>query len=139
VLFGVATALLAGCRPFDHHHAPGSFPVAPSPLEPPREKSKVSLPAYRIEPPDLLSIEAEKLVPRPPYRFETYDLLRIEITFAGDPFPAVSDYFLVEPEGTLNLGAAYGVLRVAGLTADEARQAITQHLRQTNVEPSVLV
>jgi polysaccharide export outer membrane protein len=139
VLCGAAAALLAGCRPFDHHHAPGSFPVVPSPLEPPREKVMVSHPVYRIEPPDLLSIEVEKLVPRPPYRFETYDLLRIEITFAGDPFPAVSDYFLVEPEGTLNLGAAYGVLRVAGLTADEARQAITQHLRQTNVEPSVLV
>ncbi len=64
----------AGCRPFDHYGQSLQAPVSPA-LEPPREKSMVSLPAYRVEPPDILQIDMLKMVPLPPYRIEVYDVL----------------------------------------------------------------
>jgi len=59
-LFGAA-----GCRSFDFY-AKTLMPPVPGNLEPPRELSMVSLPAYRVEAPDVLQIEVLKLVPRPP-------------------------------------------------------------------------
>ena len=51
IVLGGLFAAVAGCQPFDHRHDPLAQPI-PSPMEPAREKTKVSLPAYRIEPPD---------------------------------------------------------------------------------------
>ncbi|MDY0169899.1 MAG: hypothetical protein RBS80_25375, partial [Thermoguttaceae bacterium] len=53
---------LAGCRSLDFYDPAAEAPV-PAPLIPPREKNMMSLPAYRVEPPDLLQIEVLKLVP----------------------------------------------------------------------------
>ena len=52
----------------------------PEALQPPREMNKVSLPAYRIEPPDVIQIEMLKLIPLPPYRAEIFDVLQIRDT-----------------------------------------------------------
>ncbi|MEN6557189.1 MAG: hypothetical protein ABFC54_03310, partial [Thermoguttaceae bacterium] len=41
----------------------------------PKELSKVSLPVYRVEPPDVLYVEMLQLVPYPPYRVDLYDVL----------------------------------------------------------------
>ncbi len=67
-------------------------------MEPPRERSMVSLPAYRVEPPDILQIEMLKLVPLPPYRIDIYDVLQIRVfgTLLDQP---IDDFFLVEGEG----------------------------------------
>src|SRR6266566_3224259 len=46
----------------------------------PTEKSKVTLPEYVIEPPDILLIDVIKLVPKAPYRFEPLDVLQVEAT-----------------------------------------------------------
>ena len=69
----MVTAMLAGCRSFDLYDPTGCN-TAPPELEPPREMAMRSLPAYRIEPPDILQIEVLKMVPLPPYRVETYDV-----------------------------------------------------------------
>jgi polysaccharide biosynthesis/export protein len=138
-----AWAVLAfggGChatRPFDPYATVLEEPVSPM-LEPPREKAKVSLPAYQIEPPDILQLEALKLVPKPPYRVETYDVLQIQVlnTLLDQP---IDGYYLVEGEGTVNLGAAYGKLRVVGMTIDEVSRSIDQYLRQILVRPVVSV
>ena len=128
---------VVGCQPFNHYHAPLSQPI-PSLMEPPREKAKVSLPAYRIEPPDLLQVEVLKMVPLPPYHFETYDVLQVQVvgTLLDQP---IDGYYLIEAEGTVNLGAAYGTVRVAGMTIDEAKQAITKHLQDVLARPEVSV
>src|SRR5215470_12918945 len=51
-----------GCR--------SNVPVEPSA---PRELTKVILPPYRIEPPDLLQIDAILVVPKSPYRLRMLD------------------------------------------------------------------
>ena len=54
-------------------------PEGPSP----RELTKISLPTYVIEPPDVLLIDAVKVVPKPPYHIEPLDTL--EIFVLGHP------------------------------------------------------
>ena len=56
----------------------------PEALQPPREMNKVSLPAYRIEPPDVIQIEMLKLIPLPPYRAEIFDVLQIRANALPD-------------------------------------------------------
>ncbi len=50
----------------------------------PRELDKVTLPEYRVEPPDILLIEAVKAVPKGPYRLEPLDILFV--SFPASPF-----------------------------------------------------
>lgn len=128
---------LAGCHAIDSYDQSLQEPVPPR-MEPPRELSMMSLPAYRIEPPDLLQIEVLKLVPLPPYRAQAYDVLQINVvgTLLDQP---INDFYLVEGEGTVNLGPAYGTVRVVGMTTDEIKGAIDKHLRQILTNPEVSV
>ena len=82
-------------------------------------------PAYRVEPPDLLSIEMLKQIPLPPYRVDIYDVLQIRV-MGTLPDQPIDGYFLVEAEGIVTLGPTYGRVRVAGMTIEEATEAITQ-------------
>ena len=75
-VIGCLTALcisLAGCanRVIDHRPPAETalihgFPGEHTPVG--RELEKVSLPPYVIEPPDILTIEALRVVPKAPYR-----------------------------------------------------------------------
>ncbi|MGA2797814.1 MAG: polysaccharide biosynthesis/export family protein, partial [Thermoguttaceae bacterium] len=131
-LFGAA-----GCRSFDFYAKTLMSPV-PGNLEPPRETSMVSLPAYRVEAPDVLQIEVLKLVPRPPYRIDTYDLLMIRAAGTLQDAP-INDYYLVDEEGEVNLGAAYGKIRLAGFTIVEATKVTTDFLGQILKAPVVSI
>src|SRR5262249_57942335 len=73
----------------------------------PREFTKVSMPDYVIEPPDLLIVEVLEALP-------------------GRP---VSGERLVRPDGKISLGF-YGEVYVAGLTTDEVKEKIVLHLRK---------
>ena len=128
---------LAGCRSLYLYDPAAEAPV-PEPLIPPREKNMVSLPAYRVEPPDLLQIEVLKLVPKPPYRAETYDALQIQVigTLLDQP---IDGYYMIEAEGVINLGPAYGKVRVAGMTIEEITQVVAGHLSQILRNPEVSV
>ncbi len=128
---------LAGCRSLDFYDPSAEAPV-PEPLIPPREKNMVSLPAYRVEPPDLLQIEVLKLVPKPPYRAAIYDVLQIQVIGTLIEHP-IDGFFLVEAEGTISLGAAYGKVRVAGMTIEQITGAITDHLAHILRRPEVSV
>jgi polysaccharide biosynthesis/export protein len=127
----------AGCRSFDFYAKSLMSPV-PGNLEPPRESSMVSLPEYRVEAPDILQIEVLKMVPRPPYRIDTYDLLMIRAAGTLRDAP-INDYFLVDGEGAVNLGAAYGKIRITGLTIEEGTKVITDFLGQILREPTVSI
>lgn len=72
------TLAVAGCHAVDFYQPTMQQPVPPG-LEPPRELSMMSLPPYRVEPPDILQLEMLKLVPLPPYRVEIYDILQIRV------------------------------------------------------------
>lgn len=132
-----AVMVAAGCHAIDFYEEPVLAPVSAE-MEPARELAMVSLPAYRIEPPDVLQIEMLKLVPLPPYRIEAFDVLQIQVvgTLLDQP---IADFYLVEAEGSVNLGPAYGAIRVVGMTLDEAKRAIDAHLRQILANPEVSI
>jgi polysaccharide export outer membrane protein len=73
----------------------------------PRELHKVTLPAYVIEPPDILLVESNLGLKDQPIRGQ----------------------HLVRPDGTINLGI-YGSVYVAGMTLDQARAAVAEVLGQ---------
>lgn len=138
----LATMLMAagGCTAFLEPREPYPItPPDPSPNSPvPRELDMVSLPAYVIEPPDILFIQAVKIVPKPPHRLEPFDaiLVRVANAFADQP---IGDAFFISPEGDVDLGPAYGRIKVVGLTTDEAQAEIRKHLAPIIQYPEVSV
>lgn len=136
-LLTVGVVLGLGCHAVDYYDNSLQRPAPPA-MEPPRERSMVSLPSYRIEPPDILQIEMLKLVPLPPYRIDIYDVLQIRVlgTILDQP---IDGFFLVEGEGIVSLGPAYGTVRVAGMTIEEANEAISRKLQEVLAKPDVSV
>jgi polysaccharide export outer membrane protein len=130
-------AALTGCHAIDFY-TPSVQANASAEAAPPRELSMVSLPEYRIEPPDVLLIELLKVVPRAPYRIAVYDVLDINVggTMPEEP---IKGYFLVEGEGFVTLGPAYGTVHVVGMTFDEATEAVTRHLQKLLQRPVVTI
>lgn len=118
----------------------------------PRELDKVSLPPYRVEPPDILLIDAVNNIRPASSPLQPGDTLTIRLQnglplqIESDPqqnqleyqfeldqeigLKIVNGEYLVGADGQVDLGPAYGRVPVEGLTVEEARQAIDQHLRQ---------
>jgi polysaccharide export outer membrane protein len=97
-----------------------------------------TLPTYVIEPPDILIIRATNIVPKPPYRVQPLDALYIQASETLPDLPIRGAYG-IEPDGNVNLGLAYGTVRVAGMTIEEAQEAIQKHLLKTLKETRVQV
>jgi polysaccharide export outer membrane protein len=125
-----AALTAAGCQTC----MPGT-PCCDAPV--PRELDKTSLPPYTLEPPDIILIDALRLIPKPPYHIEPLDGLLIQVTNA--PKEPIEGIFSVDPDGTVNLGVSYGSVRVADLTIEEARKAIHDHLELIYKGPVVQV
>jgi polysaccharide export outer membrane protein len=95
--------------------------------EVPRELNKVTMPEYIIEAPDILQIEAVRIVPKPPFRIEPLDALAVFVTEALPEQP-IQGVYVVDPDGTISLGFSYGSVRVIDQTIDEAKASIEHHL-----------
>jgi polysaccharide biosynthesis/export protein len=132
-----ALLALAGCHAVDYYDA-SQHQTLPPEMHPPRELEMVSGESYLVEPPDVLMIEMLKLVPLPPYRVDIFDVLQIRVvgTLLDQP---IDGFFLVEAEGIVTLGPAYGTVRVAGMTNEEAAAAITRKLQAVLAKPEVSV
>ena len=130
----------SGCTAFLAPTVPiPTTPEGPSPASPvPRELEMISLDRYRIEPPDILLINAIKVVPKPPHKIEPFDGLLIRAAGALPDQP-IGDAFSVDPEGMVDLGPSYGKVKVVGLTIDEAQDAIRKQLVEVLAEPEVSV
>lgn len=100
-LMALVVTLACGCQTVKTPEAK----IAKSNL--PREFTKVSMPEYVVEPPDLLIVEVLEALP-------------------GRP---ISGERLVRPDGKISLGF-YGDVFVAGLTLDEIKEKIVLHLRK---------
>jgi polysaccharide export outer membrane protein len=103
----------------------------PPETEFPKELCKTTLPTYVIEPPDIILINAVRLIPRPPYRLEPLD----EIIIQAPPKETVQPIAGIYPiglDGTVDLGVDLGKVNVAGKTAEEAREAILDHYLKSN-------
>lgn len=124
----------------------------------PRELDKATLPSYRVEPPDILLIEAVNNIRTESVPIQVGDKLQIrlanpapvELTLQQDPTISLSTAeqmqlqyeleqeirnkfldgeFLVQPDGMVHLGPVYGNVTVEGATIDQARQEIVRHLQ----------
>lgn len=142
---------LVGCASTRVNNEVARLSVTPVP----RELEKVSLPVYRVEPPDILLIDSvntirpegavlragdtlEVLLGNPePITPIDPDLNPVEAQFLADlevRFKYVDGPYLIQPDGTIDLGPIYGSVRVAGLRPDEAEQTITEHLTRYTVD-----
>ncbi len=101
----------------------------------PTEMDKSSLPPYTIEPPDILFIEAVRVVPKPPYHIQGGDELQIVVEPREVDIRARG--FFVDPAGFIDLGPRYGKVKVGGLTTDEATVAVFNVLHEQIREPEV--
>jgi polysaccharide export outer membrane protein len=116
-------------------------PMGPTSHDPgpiPTEINKVSLPPYTVAPPDILFIDAARLVPKPPYRVEPLEVLFIKVSETLPKQP-IEGPFVISPEGTINLGYGYGTVRVGGLTVDQIQAVIRSHLSSVLNNPQVVV
>jgi polysaccharide export outer membrane protein len=103
-------------------HAPphGAMITGPEGIPPiPREFQKQALPSYVVEPPDILLIQASEAI--------------------SNPLQPIQGQHLVRPDGTISLGIN-GVVRVAGLTIEQVKDAIAATLvtnapRKTKPDP----
>jgi polysaccharide export outer membrane protein len=113
-------------------------PAGPGPGFLPTELQKLSHPAYRIEPPDILLIDTISMTPKPPYTIAPLDALQVRV--AGTlPEQPIDGVFLVGPDGAINLGYSYGLVRVAGLNVEQAQEEIRKQVSKVLKEPQVAV
>ena len=95
----------------------------------PRELDMVTMPEYQIEPPDILRIDAIRVLPQLPYKIEPLDGLFIQVD-GSDPAEPINAIYIVEPDGSVNLGPKYGgPIKLQGMTLPEAKDTIEKHLK----------
>jgi polysaccharide biosynthesis/export protein len=131
----LAAAFSSGC----HSWLVRKQPFVPP--EVPKELNKMNLPDYRVEPPDILLIEAVRAIPKPPYRAEPLDVLYIALA-NGIPNEPLAGQISVDPDGTINLGVTYGgTVSVVGKTIPEIKATLEKHLATTLMlkDPKVTV
>ncbi len=146
-VFVAGTLAASGCqqlfrpqlfrRPLLRPHPRFLLPAGPGlTTRTPHELHKAILPEYTIEPPDVLIVRAIHAVPRSPYRLRTLDTIAINVmgTLQDEPIEGI---FPIEPGGFVSLGFTYGRLQVAGMSVDEAQEAIRKHLLNYLKEPLV--
>ena len=97
----------------------------------PKETAKSSLPFYYLEPPDIINVEAIHLAPKAPYLLRVFDVIMVDVIGTPPDVP-ITGFFAVEPGGVVHLGSGYGSVKVAGLSVEEAQDAIRRHLDGTN-------
>ncbi len=129
-------AITGGC----HFAYPGRLPdgplanVAP---QTPRELSKVSLPDYIIEPPDILTIEAVSLLPKQPYTLRPMDVVTLNSQGMVPEEANLAGPFVVQADGSMDLGFEFGTLHAAGKTVEQLQAEILAKMQQIVREPQV--
>ena len=138
-LAALAFVALAGCHSVVSRPSPRmTGPQTPPPVGEavPTEKDKSTLPPYTIEPPDILYIEALRVIPKPPYHLQAGDELSIVIE-PDDPSLRSGRGFFIDPGGRIDLGPRVAKAQVGGLTVDEATEVVVNILKEELREPEV--
>ncbi len=121
----------------------------------PRELDKMSFPSYRVEPPDILQLEAVNNIRPADAPLDSGDVVTVRlqkglpIVTESDPVEDALEYqyelehelankivngdFLIGADGAIDLGPAYGKVPIAGLNLDQARDAVIYHLQQDSI------
>jgi len=132
----IASLIIAGCQSPSIREAVADAETA----DIPRELAKVSIPPYRVEPPDILAIEIVNNIRPADDVLRAGDELSIRasntlpIDPMGDPvlndFKMINGAYRLQTDGTVDLGPEYGSVAVEGLTLPQAREEINRHLRE---------
>jgi len=123
----------------------------------PRELDKMSYPAYRVEAPDILLIEAINNIRPADGPLEAGDTVTVrlqqwlpilippelnpvddalEYQYALERETAnkiINGDYLIGADGTIDLGPEYGKVPIGGLTLDQAHDALSAHLQQESI------
>jgi polysaccharide export outer membrane protein len=118
-------------RPLPTHGVEGLDPV-------PKEKEKVIIADYMIEPPDVLEITGIRLSPKVPYHLQVGDTVIVEV-IGTLPDAPIRGEFPVQIGGQINLRFGYGSVTIMGMTVEEAQEAIHKHLLDYLRQPDVTV
>ena len=94
------------------------------------------MPAYVIEPPDILLLKAFRLVPRDPVLVQPLDTVFINAD-GMPPNNPIAGKFKVDSNGEVVLGPIYGTVKISGLIRREAQEAVKKHLQKTLQNPEV--
>ena len=139
-VFAITLAACCGCQ--SHVRRAGLEAIEPNDIVPstnmPRELQKVVMPQYVIEPPDVVTIDAVRVVPKPPYRVKSLDVLTIVATGTLPESP-INGPFTVEPGGVIQLGLPYGAVSVGDMTLEQVTAVIEKRLRKYVQEPEASV
>lgn len=102
----------------------------------PRELDKVIVADYRIEPPDILTIDVSQQVAQSSYALQSGDTVALYVTgtFPDEP---ISGEYRIEAGGVIELGFGYGAVEVVGKTVEVASSLIDAHLRTQIRSPRV--
>lgn len=129
----LAVSVCCGCTSLQRRK---SEPVVIPTAGVPTELCKATIPDYIIEPPDVLTIEAIRILPRQPYRLQPLDSLAVQIVESiGEPLLSATSN--VDPSGQLPLGPMFGSIQVGGRTIEEVRELIKQRVSQIYEDPQV--
>ncbi|NIM07700.1 MAG: hypothetical protein GTO53_00705 [Planctomycetales bacterium] len=122
----LAVAACSGCQSVSSRN-PDLEAHLPPAHKIPNEELKTALPEYIIEPPDVLLIDAIKVIPKIPYLLEPLDIIQIQADNVLPDAP-IEGLYQIEHEGTVDLGTQYGIVKVAGLSTVDAAEAIRRKL-----------
>lgn len=113
-------------------------PMIVQPPDVPRELCKATIPEYIIEPPDVLTIDALRLLPRQPYQLQPLDTLAVQIADNTGQllYQATA---AIDPAGDLPLGPNFGSVPAAGRTVQEVTAAIEGRVARIYASPLVAV
>jgi len=101
--------------------------VDPSTL--PRELNKVTMPPYMVEAPDILLINAQRLIPLPPYRLRPLDSIYITPKVQNQFTDPITGIYQVDADGTINLPPNLGgVVKLVDMTVQDAEKLIQERL-----------
>jgi polysaccharide export outer membrane protein len=99
----------------------------------PKELEKASHPTYTVETPDILLINATRVIPLPPYKVEPLDQIFVAVQNTltlMDPDARINGVYAIDPDGTINLGPNYGgAVRVVDLPTAEIEKLLARHLK----------
>ena len=133
---GLLSILLAGCQTIEPHGPQQKVLIVPPQSNAPRELAKVMLPRYVIEPPDILTIDVVRTIPRSPYRLHATDALNIRVLNTLEEAP-INGVYAIDLDGYVDFGPPYGRVELRGRSVEESNEVVSQFLKQTLRDPVV--
>ena len=113
------------------------------------ELQNTSVPEYRRETPENQFTETATHVWPSPERVQTGESLVVQVnrpiptgrnqTAVAQPFRLINGVYIVDTDGYLNLGPAYGKVHVAAQSLNEIQKRVDTHLQHFLSDPQVLV